>query len=154
MKCGFGSKNDDIQTPDELYEWLDKEFEFDFDPCPYNSDFDGLDREIPWGECNWINPPFSNIRGFLERAVEEQAQGKTSVVLCPARTETKYVHELVFPHVNTIKFLKGRVCFKGFKNALPTSLWVLCFRAKNRANTHIAESDSYKAFSIEIKNVE
>jgi hypothetical protein len=37
------------QTPDDLYEQLNKEFSFDLDPCPKNrpEGFDGL--SIPWG---------------------------------------------------------------------------------------------------------
>lgn len=44
-------------TPPELYADLDKEFHFDFDPCPYP--FDGVDgTEIEWGKVNYLNPPF------------------------------------------------------------------------------------------------
>ena len=32
---------DDWKTPDDLYKKLDDEFNFDFDPCPLHSDFDG-----------------------------------------------------------------------------------------------------------------
>ena len=33
---------DDWKTPSDLYNKLDEEFEFNFDPCPLYSDFDGL----------------------------------------------------------------------------------------------------------------
>ena len=46
-------------TPKNIYESLDKEFHFDFDPCPYplHEGFDGLTCE--WGESNYVNPPFT-----------------------------------------------------------------------------------------------
>ena len=48
------------KTPPELYNTLNNEFKFDFDPCPLNHNlnlWDGL--EIEWGKSNFINPPYS-----------------------------------------------------------------------------------------------
>lgn len=39
--------SDDWATPKELYNKLNSEFNFDFDPCPLHSNFDGL--TIEWG---------------------------------------------------------------------------------------------------------
>jgi len=39
--------HDNWGTPKEFYDELDKEFHFDFDPCPLNHTFDGLTCE--WG---------------------------------------------------------------------------------------------------------
>ena len=44
------------KTPDDFYNRLDKEFNFDFDPCPAHSEFDGLKTE--WGNSNFVNPPY------------------------------------------------------------------------------------------------
>ena len=49
------ASGDDWKTPDAFYNKLNEEFKFDFDPCPYQSDFDGL--KIEWGQSNFINPP-------------------------------------------------------------------------------------------------
>jgi hypothetical protein len=46
-------------TPKPLYDELDSEFHFDFDPCPLKADFDGL--SMPWGKSNFINPPYNRI---------------------------------------------------------------------------------------------
>jgi hypothetical protein len=43
----FKSDNQNWKTPKKLYDELDKEFHFDFDPCPPNPAFDGLN--IEWG---------------------------------------------------------------------------------------------------------
>jgi len=39
--------SDHWETPKWLYEKLNDEFGFDFDPCPLNADFDGL--KVEWG---------------------------------------------------------------------------------------------------------
>lgn len=79
-------------VPPKLYEDLDAEFHFDFDPCPYPrpADFDGLTCE--WGQRNWVNPPFGSIihngrkkgpTAWMRKAIAEQTAGKLSVVVYP-----------------------------------------------------------------------
>ncbi len=74
--------------PPDIYNPLDQEFNFDFDPCPYP--FNGVDgTEVEWGQSNWVNPPFRKADGqfgkgptaFIRKAIEEQKKGKTSVVI-------------------------------------------------------------------------
>ena len=93
LKLGFGKHNDDIATPDDLYEDLDSEFNFDFDPCPLNSSFDGL--SIEWGKRNFVNPPFSDVASWAKKAVEEMSRGHQSVFLIPLRTNTQYWHNWI-----------------------------------------------------------
>ena len=58
MKNRNISHSDNWETPKELYNSLNAEFDFDFDPCPINcKSFDGL--EIDWGKSNFVNPPYS-----------------------------------------------------------------------------------------------
>ena len=79
-------------TPPELLSRLNEEFHFDFDPCPYPFKEDGI--PIPWGKSNWVNPPFSmkdaiNGHGptaFAKKAIEEQKQGKSSVLIFPVQS--------------------------------------------------------------------
>lgn len=50
MKNRDGNENSNHwATPPEFYEKLNKEFNFDFDPCPLNGEllFDGL--SVEWG---------------------------------------------------------------------------------------------------------
>ena len=70
--------------PPEMYKQYDKEFKFNFDPCPNPrpDDFDGLDCE--WGGSNWVNPPFwAGITGWVRKAIAEQEKGKDSVLILP-----------------------------------------------------------------------
>lgn len=104
--------SDDWETPKELYNELDKEFHFDFDPCPLHSEFDGTLKS--WGLCNFINPPYSRKLKeiFIKKAHQEWKKGKTCVLLLPVSTSTKIFHEYIYNQAE-IRFIKGRVKFKG-----------------------------------------
>lgn len=79
-------------TPPNVYKDLDREFGFTFDPCPCPrpDGFNGL--SIPWGDVNYVNPPFRKKDGFTggptafaRKAIEEKAYGRTSVLLLPVQ---------------------------------------------------------------------
>tara|TARA_R100001086_G_scaffold14069_2_gene7092 strand:+ start:789 stop:1208 length:420 start_codon:yes stop_codon:yes gene_type:complete len=108
--------SDNWQTPPELYNQLNKEFNFNFDPCPLNHDlqiWDGL--KIEWKERNFINPPYSRKLKdlFVKKAIEESKKGKLCVLLLPVSTSTKLFHDHILPNKKEIRFLKGRVKFIG-----------------------------------------
>lgn len=52
----MSSRRSDWRTPKQFYEGLNKVFQFDFDPCPADPDFDGL--SIDWKRSNFVNPPY------------------------------------------------------------------------------------------------
>ncbi|MDD3644371.1 MAG: DNA N-6-adenine-methyltransferase [Bacteroidales bacterium] len=113
MKNRDGLKNSDHwATPKYLYDELNKEFNFDFDPCPLHSDFDGL--SIEWGKSNFVNPPYNRIDKpkFIQKAFDEWKKGKTCVLLIPASVSTKQFHGLILPYAG-IRFVKGRIAFCG-----------------------------------------
>ena len=66
---------DNWATPKDLYNKLDAEFNFNFDPCPLNSRFDGL--LMDWKERNFINPPYSRKLKelFINKAYKEATTG-------------------------------------------------------------------------------
>ena len=79
-------------TPPELMNTMQKEFNFDFDPCPFPKpdDFDGLTCE--WGLSNYVNPPFGSIMhdgkkkgptAWMRKAIGEQKKGKNVVIVYP-----------------------------------------------------------------------
>lgn len=75
-KLMFSSLRLDWQTPQGTYDVLNKEFNFDFDPCPHNPQFDGL--AIDWGRSNFVNPPYGREIGkWLKKGVEESKKDKT-----------------------------------------------------------------------------
>jgi site-specific DNA-methyltransferase (adenine-specific) len=118
MKNRFFNK-DDWGTPKYFYDELNKEFNFDFDPCPLrfvNDGFDGL--KIEWGKSNFINPPYDRKLKplFVEKAINESLKGKVCVMLLPVSTSTKLFHEKIKPFAKEIRFLKGRVPFIGINS--------------------------------------
>jgi hypothetical protein len=107
--------SDNWQTPKELYDKLNKEFNFDFDPCPLNSKFNGLDDNCTWGNSNFINPPYSRElkERFVKKAIEESKTKKICVMLLPVSTSTKLFHKYILPNATEIRFLESRVKFLG-----------------------------------------
>jgi len=119
----FGSnKTDNWQTPKDLYKKLDKEFNFNFDPCPLNAKVDGL--KIDWKGNIFVNPPYSQIKTWLEKAHEELNKGNAEniVFLTFANTDTKWFHDLVLDKAE-IRFIKGRLKFNDSKDSAP---FLLC----------------------------
>jgi site-specific DNA-methyltransferase (adenine-specific) len=107
---------DDWATPSDLFEMLNNEFMFDFDPCPYRHDlkkWDGL--AVEWGERNYINPPYSRFlkESFVKKAIEESKKGKLCVMLLPVSTSTRLFHDHILPNKKEIRFIDGRVKFSG-----------------------------------------
>jgi len=70
--------------PKEIYNPLDKEFKFDFDPCP-NPKPKGYDSlKVDWGKSNWVNPPFwAGITSWVRKAIAEKEKGNRSVLILP-----------------------------------------------------------------------
>jgi hypothetical protein len=81
-------------TPPPVFDALNAEFAFDFDPCPCPRP-DGYDSLlVPWGNSNFVNPPFRKHDGvdgkgptaFVRKAIAEQALGKSSVLILPVQS--------------------------------------------------------------------
>ena len=107
--------SDNRLTPKSVYDELNQEFHFCFDPCPYNEGEilnDGL--LIEWGKSNFVNPPYSPElkKAFILKAIEEKAKGNTSVLLLPAQTGTKLFHDIILPNAKEVRFMKGRIQFE------------------------------------------
>jgi len=104
--------SDNWATPKALYDELNKEFDFDYDPCPL-SGTEGFTKQ--WGQRNYINPPYSRKLKdeFVRKAIEESKKGKLCVMLLPVSTSTKLFHEWIKPNAKEIRFLRGRVKFIG-----------------------------------------
>jgi hypothetical protein len=124
-KLFFSSHNQNGRTPKDLYDNLDKEFNFDFDPCPKDPNFDGL--TISWSKCNFINPPFKTQKLWIKKAYEESLKGKVCVMLLPARTDTKIFHEIVLPFAKEIRWIKGRLKFEQYNNSAPFPSMIVIF---------------------------
>ena len=126
--AAFSSKSNDWATPHQTFNELDNEFNFTLDPCAshqnakcdkyYTEEDNGLSQD--WSnEIVFMNPPYGREIGkWVEKAYRESLKGAVVVCLIPARTDTKYWHNFIFPYAE-IRFIKGRLKFGGSKNSAP-----------------------------------
>jgi site-specific DNA-methyltransferase (adenine-specific) len=112
----FKSQTPEWATPRAVYEDLNAEFHFDFDPCPLGGSEDGLASLF----CSWrgrrvfCNPPYTNIARWLERAKEADV----AVFLLPARTDTQWFHDALAT-ATEIRFVRRRLTFGDQPNPAP-----------------------------------
>ena len=115
----FSSKTDLWETPQDLFDKLDREFHFDLDVCAlpenakceryYTPEQDGLPQ--PWNGVCWCNPPYGRQIGkWVRKALFSSFAGATVVMLLPARTDTKWFHDYIL-HRSEVRFLPGRIRF-------------------------------------------
>jgi len=125
------TRNQSARTPEDLLVNLEEEYGvFDFDPCPPEPDFDGLERE--WGKNNFVNPPFNNLKKWLGKAVQEWNEGEKQIIfLMPIRVHTDYFIDTVIPLIESQKvkcfIIRGGVKFRGYKLRAPFGCMYLVF---------------------------
>jgi hypothetical protein len=127
MSVHFSSQTAEWATPRAVYEELDREFHFNLDPCPLVGDVDGTAPLLcDWNDKNvFCNPPYGpKLRGFLERWHE----ARVAVYLIPARTDTRWFHEICLPFAKEIRFVKGRLKFGGAVYNAPFPSMIVIFR--------------------------
>lgn len=133
----FSSKTDLWETPQDLFDKLNNEFQFTLDVCAtpenakcdkfYTKEQDGLKH--PWKGTVWCNPPYGRgIGQWVRRALFAFVSGSTVVMLLPARTDTKWFHDYIYKRNNVeIRFIRGRLKFGGSKNSAPFPSMVVVF---------------------------
>ena len=132
MSVHFSSRRLDWQTPDAVICDLQKEFgEHYFDPCPVEPEFDGLKEMWSRGSAwNFVNPPYGREIGkWCQKAYKENLKGSLVVMLIPSRTDTRWWHDYIMK-ADEIRFIKGRLKFKGAKNSAPFPSCIVVFRGK------------------------
>jgi hypothetical protein len=124
----FTSLRGNWKTPRALYQALDAEFGFDYDPCPTKPTENGLESE--WGNINFVNPPYGKeITKWIQKGYEEHLRGKIVVFLLPSRTDTQWWHSYIMK-ATEIRFIKGRLKFDDQKNSAPFPSAVAIFKHK------------------------
>jgi site-specific DNA-methyltransferase (adenine-specific) len=116
----FSKKSDEWATPRPLFDWLNSTFQFTLDACAtasnckcdrfYSKVDNGLSQS--WaGERVFLNPPYSEVGKWVEKAYREAQDGATVVCLTAARVDTRWFQDFVLGKANEIQFLPGRVTF-------------------------------------------
>lgn len=135
--------NNNWSTPQWFFNRLNSIFQFTLDPCADNTNHkcekyytaadDGLAHT--WGgQTVFCNPPYARRtkdnpgqEDWIEKCWKESKEHHiTTVMLIPARTDTKSQHTYIFPNAKYICFVKGRLKF-GDKDAAPFPSEVIVF---------------------------
>lgn len=143
-KVMFSSKTDKWGTPQEFFDRLNAEFNFDIDVCATEFDHkcekyftpeqDALTQK--WeGRC-FCNPPYGrSITDWVAKAYRSALDGAFVCMLLPARTDTKWFHRYILPFItnswNTdLAYIAGIVDGEGCIMVHKTKV------TKARRNTH------------------
>lgn len=139
----FKHEREDWETPNWLFEELNEKYRFEYDLfaneanalCERYFSEENSAFENEWGRVNFANPPYSTAvqNRVFKRAWEEMAKGKTTVLLVPARTDTKRFHRYVFGVEGvSVRFLEGRLRFGDGKKDAPFPSCIIEFKGKER----------------------
>ena len=135
-------KTTEWETPQYLFDELNKEFEFTLDPCcthenakcekHYTREEDGLAQS--WAKENvFMNCPYGQeISAWVEKAYDESITVSLNpayviVGLLPARTSTAWFHDFIYNYAE-IRFIKGRLKFSNSKNSAPFPSMIVIWR--------------------------
>ena len=134
----FSSKTDLWSTPQDFFDELNKEFNFNLDPCSthenakcekhFTLEEDGLLQD--WQGYNvFCNPPYGKaIKEWVKKCNAESKKENTKVVmLIPARTDTSYFHDYIYGIAKEIRFIRGRLKFGNSKNSAPFPSMIVIF---------------------------
>lgn len=117
-------------TPKALFADLNAQHKFDMDVAASSinhlcKEWFGLDHPDitrrngltgQWEGHIWCNPPYGRV--IKDWVFKAQQHYDLVVMLLPARTDTKWFHELVLPYAD-VQFIKGRLKFGDSKTAAP-----------------------------------
>jgi site-specific DNA-methyltransferase (adenine-specific) len=132
------SATDDWATPRELFNELNREHRFDTDAAASSTNYlcdrwFGLDHPDEsrrdgltgiWTGHVWCNPPYG--RGIKDWVLKASLHHDLVVMLLPARTDTRWFHEIVLPNAD-VKFIKGRLKFGGHVASAPFPSMIVTF---------------------------
>lgn len=127
----FTSKSDEHYTPRKVIDRaLDMWGEIDLDPCSNSRMFPNVPSKkqytayqngllLPWGGCVFVNPPYSDMAAWTEKAIREYGRGVEILYLTAARTDTKWFQLLEdYPVCFIELILKDFFNFPGMGNII------------------------------------
>ena len=114
-------ERDSWSTPKFIFDWLNSEYYFDIDLAAawdnthchrYFSLHDNSLNALwsTYGKTGFLNPPYSNIKVWIEKAIKEQTKGFTTVMLIPTPNGEYYYKEL-FKFASEVIMINGRISF-------------------------------------------
>ena len=133
----FSSRCEDWETPQDLFDKLNDEFQFQIDVCAtannakcphfFSPADNGLNKDWRGLRC-WMNPPYGKyIRQWMAKAYTESQLGALVVCLVHSRTDTRWWHDYAMK-ADEIRFIRGRLKFGNGKQSAPFPSCILVFR--------------------------
>ena len=124
MKANNGSGNiverDEWETPQWLFDILNKQYKFDFDCCAnednkkcmtWQDDFLDMDEFNSENDMTWMNPPFSKALHMFDHFFNIIGKG-VAIYRCD-NMETKILQEIILKKADWIFIPKGRISYEG-----------------------------------------
>lgn len=121
IKANNGKGNSPLrdlwQTPQELFDKLNKQYCFDFDCCAseentkcgwYSDDFEKAEHI---GDMSWMNPPFSIAWKMFEQFFDIIKKG-VAIYRCD-NMETGLWQKIIFPNIDWIFIPYKRISYEG-----------------------------------------
>lgn len=127
IKACLSHETDNWKTPTKIYNYFTKELGC-IDCFEYKANYDEFTLDRGKKLKLFANPPFSKMKQ-IPKWVRHNVNDLNNIVylLIPARTDTKYFHELL-ELTPLIYFIKGRLHYNDSKSApFPTILLVFGF---------------------------
>jgi len=151
MKNRIAEPNDNWETPKYFYDELDKEFNFDFDPCPLCYDEIAPENDgliIEWGQSNFVNPPYSQKlkEAFVKRAINDFSD-RLNVFLIPVSTSTILFHDWILPN-SEVRFIKRRIPFIGVNKKGQYVNWHLTDRVAPEGVEHVKNCGTFDSMVV------
>jgi site-specific DNA-methyltransferase (adenine-specific) len=152
----YSSATDNWPTPQDFYDRLNTEFNFELDVCssranhkaPFYFALDHTDAarrdglEADWSDSGatgtvWMNPPYGKtIRAWMAKAFETaHSTGRTVVCLVPVRSSSLWWHDLVLDTGAEVRYVKGRLTFGDATNTAAFGSAVVIYRPSDVVGT-------------------
>ncbi len=139
LKPLFSHKSTSWITPPELWEDLRDAFEIELDPCGHETEtLPGIEHtirtpdnglEFDWCANTFINPPYSSIELWVDKAIEESKKNPKNyyVMLLPSRTDRPWYRKILGKAI-AVCFMSKRLKFSNTKNnaPFPSLITVFC----------------------------
>lgn len=129
----MSSASEHWPTPSEILDLVRQVNDIGLDPCSNSKSIVNAKKEFffprhdglveSWAGHDglvYVNPPYGRkIKKWAEKASGESTLGTEIIMLVPARTDTKWMHDFIFNSASAVCFWKGRIKFLGAQSSAP-----------------------------------
>ena len=105
-----------------------------YDPsfCIHNSPRNAL--KMSWGKTNFVNPPYSNVKPWIEKAHQERIRGNTSVLLLKTDCIATSYFQL-YCNQCELRFFSHKIRFVGYPAPARFTSMLVILRPEHKQNS-------------------